>query len=276
VTNLVKATLVIFLSLILSAYNYCLDSRCVGCWYMESSATETDESGNNETLSESAGDDIPASATKKFGTYSRDWENSGGENEYLYHADGGSTDLNGANQDIVILTWVRVETDNGAINDLVSKYDYGDGNKQFDLRADMSDDTFMFRLSNDGSSNNDVYGEAVVTAGTWVHLVGYYDDSGSDLTCYYDNTECGSPASYTGGMYDGNEIFSVGMYWNSGTAARPYDGLMDDIAVFDEAITTVELGDIYNYGLKGRDRRIIVVRQAEATRLWKKIFKYYQ
>jgi hypothetical protein len=76
-----------------NAVNYCADPSCVGAWIMTANGgDETDVSGHSETLTAvgtglGTSADIPAGLT---GT-SRDFELSNGN--YLYHADGGSTDI---------------------------------------------------------------------------------------------------------------------------------------------------------------------------------------
>ena len=90
------------------ATDYTADANCVGAWFMNESLAggdEDDQSSNNADLVETSGD-IPTDAEVPAGYSgtSRLFARVG--TEYLGHADGESTDINGINT-MSIVVWVR-------------------------------------------------------------------------------------------------------------------------------------------------------------------------
>lgn len=235
------------------ATDYSQDANCQGFWPMEDSGNESDEGFNTDNaLTETSGT-IPQDTDKKFGQYSRDFEF--GDTEYMTHADSLATDINGANQQLSIVAAVNRESDSGSFESIVAKYDYGSGDRQYALYVYGVDDAVRFNISPDGGTANSgvAFGTTSITLGSWFHLAGVYDDT--DMRMYVngslDTNGSNNPLTYTSGIYNGSAAVTVGCYLNSGAQIRNWDGLIDDVAIFDRALTAVEVADIANYGVRG-------------------------
>jgi len=224
--------------------DYTADANCMGAWFMNSSSTETDRSGEGTTLTESSGDDMPTSATvpSGFGGNSRDFE--AGDADYLYAADGGSTDINGADQPISICFWVKLES-YSADQRFVEKYDTGQ--LQYRVRYDTSDGGIKFFLSSDGSAYTECTGATDIDDTDWHHICAVYDDT--DMRVYFDGSldsnGADNPKTYSAGIYNGSDQFTIS------SDSSPADGLIDEVIIFDRAISAAEVSDVMTNGIDG-------------------------
>ena len=84
-----------------------------------------------------------------------------------------------------------------------------------------------------------------VAVGTWVHNAVTYD--GATLTWYLDATPVGSsgPACNTA-----DTVVIVGSP-NTGMFPEYFDGLLDDVRIYDRVLAPAEITDVYNAGASG-------------------------
>ena len=228
------------------ATNFTLLESCKAAYLMTSSGSETDVSGNNETLTESG--DAPTSAAVPSGYTgtSRDFERS--DPDFLYHADGGSTDIYGADQPLTIIGWVRTENNT---NDQVIVCKGGTGSDlQYYLRYDASDDGFWFCMS----ANSTPTQVCAISADgmendVWTHVAAVYNDT--DMRVYINgvlsSNSTYNPRSYSNGIQNGTGVFRVGSFGGS----SHYDGLIYELGIFDEAFSAAQVAESYATGLNG-------------------------
>jgi len=81
-----------------------------------------------------------------------------------------------------------------------------------------------------------------VTAGVWQHVVAIYDNG--SMRFYHNGTEF--TTSSTEGNHSSNGTFTIGANQNGG--ANFYTGLIDEVAVWNEALTASEITTLYNSG----------------------------
>jgi len=250
--------LILLLTLLLSvpayATNWCADA--VSCFLMEDSEAESNRAtGATDSLTISSGDTIEQSSTKKFGTYSRDFEF--GDGDFMYQADGLSTDISGADQEISIVLWARFESMDRT--SLVNKGWWDDDN-QYLIRYDT--EGIEFRLDSNGGEGgeNCDTGDINLTAlNTWYHIAATYDDA--NMYIYVDGIEKKSCA-YSFGIGDASKEFMIGAYTYD-SPARFMDGLIDDVGIFDTYLSITDINDIMDNGLyeaAASTRRIMVIQ----------------
>jgi hypothetical protein len=92
---------------------------------------------------------------------------------------------------------------------------------------------------------------AVITPGTWYHVVVTWTGSGTatNAKIYVDGGEVSYATSTDGSgtrVSDATANFSIG---NDSTEARTFDGSLDSVAVFNRVLTTNEILAIYRSGL---------------------------
>lgn len=253
------ANTITVLTPIVGTTNYLEDANIIAAYLMTGSTTEPDASGNGNTLSVYTPNSIPTTLDVPAGYSgtSRDFENS--DNETLYQTDGGDLDISG-NQDFSIVAWMKLENQiSGAI--FTKYYATGDQRQiQFGYRS--ADDALVGYVSSDGTLGNSskaVGATKTIDDLNWHHvaMVFDYDAGGSTITLYVDGSEdtnsTDNPKSHTGGIYNSAAIACVGAA--CGTAAiisgSTFDGVLNEVAIFDRVLSAGEVLDIMTYGLNG-------------------------
>ena len=255
--KLILTVLFLLITSSVHAASYTDDANCMGSWGMEDDGNETDRSGEGETLTETGGD-IPQSATKQEGTYSRDFEV--GDTEYLTHADGGSTEINGLNQSISITLWARRESETGAQQWMVSKYNGAAGQRQYAVLSDTDEQVYCGICEAVGTCTWAVTANSVISDATWAHIACVYNDT--DIRIYIDGSlssnGADNPKAYVDGIVNSTAAFMIG---SSSSPSGYYNGLIDDVGIFDKALSSSDVSDIYTNTLAGgaAARRIIMV-----------------
>lgn len=234
--------------------NYTADVNCMGAWLMvTTNDSESDVSGEGETLTESAADDMPTSTTVP-GSYSgtsRDFTST--DDEVLLHADSGSTDISGANQPMSACCWFKFESTPASNDTLIAKYYVTGDHRQYKLQFRNSDSALCAYVSSDGTLANTTkaIGGTDINDTTWHHGCFVYNDI--DLRVYLDGTldsNGGSnPIAHTAGIADKDAQFGVGN--TPDTASEGFDGLIDEVGIFDRALAATEITAIYTYGIDG-------------------------
>lgn len=87
-----------------------------------------------------------------------------------------------------------------------------------------------------------------MNANEWYHLVATYN--GSQVRLYVDGALDGTPTARTGTVSTNNLDFVVGSGW-SGTNPNgfPFDGLIDEVAVYNRSLSAQEIQDRYLRGI---------------------------
>lgn len=257
------------------AVDYTADVNCMGAWKMtivvsvidtdsntlldtdgneiiaDTDGSEIDLSGEGETLTETSGT-IPTSTDVpvEYTTTSRDLESS--ETEFLMHADNGSTAIDGADQALSICAWAKPES-LGNENTIAAKmgspgWQYGIyfANRGVDWAAEMFVSINLVVVGGDYANASSEIG--AVSAGTWVHVCGVYNDT--DIRVYIDGILSGNPVGFTKGIVDGAADFTIGSR-DDVPGPEYFDGLLDEVIIFDRELTATEVSNIYNYGIDG-------------------------
>ena len=230
------------------------DANCMGAWYMNSTSTsELDRSGNSADL---AYINTPATTntvptTPVYSGNSLDFERTTQEDS-LFIADGGSTDISGSEQSMTVSAWVKPESTSEDYF-IVTKYDYGNDQRQFDLQTSGST-SYKFAVSSDGTFATGADSVSTSTApsiGTWVHVVGVYNAETDLLDIYINGVKDATSVSHVNGIHDGTSTFNIGAIRNSTAPAGWYDGLIDEAIIFDRVLSVTEILSIYNNGIDG-------------------------
>lgn len=147
--------------------------------------------------------------------------------------------------------WIRPSVGAGAAAGIISWGDYGTLNAVNAFRLNTDDGLNNYWWSNDLVGDN-LLGGGSFTDGTWRHVAVIYDAAavGVDHTIYIDGTAVVQRSSNKA-VNVAAENFRIGV--NNGVA-EPWLGLLDDVAVFDEALTQQQLttiagGDFSQFGV---------------------------
>ncbi|AWB28280.1 LamG-like jellyroll fold domain-containing protein [Halococcoides cellulosivorans] len=113
------------------------------------------------------------------------------------------------------------------------------------LQMNDSDRYMQFKVTVDGT---DTYiGTASLPDGEWTHVVGTYD--GSEMVLYQDGTQVASQ-SVSGSItdYDGEHGLGIGA---SDDGLNSWSGSIDEPRIYDTALTSAEVSDLYRTGGDG-------------------------
>ena len=117
----------------------------------------------------------------------------------------------------------------------------------------MNANGLLFGLGNSGfpsimlgSSTLGGNGGKAVASGVWTHLAIAVD--GSNVRFYVDGSLNATKALAGGAPKDA--AIRIGKGWAGGD--DPFDGLIDDVAIYGKALSTVEVGDLKGGALKCR------------------------
>jgi len=83
----------------------------------------------------------------------------------------------------------------------------------------------------------------IINDGEWHHIVGTYD--GSSIKLYIDDV-LEETTTWTGLSYAGNNYIEIGSRNNAGSSSPTFDGDIDELCVWNRALTTDEISELYN------------------------------
>jgi len=140
--------------------------------------------------------------------------------------------------------WTKTNTISGA-DDFIYSKDDGINNADIQFRLYRRDAEFYFELGNTAGSSfsTDTSSKGNIATGTWYHIVVTFD--GTNLILYLDNSSAdtatfsGTRVSATRSAYISGRPHAGGLY---------YDGYLDEIGIWSRALTSTEVGELYNSG----------------------------
>lgn len=192
-----------------------------------------------------------------------------GVNQFISTATAGNTVI--PSTDYTLMAWVFWDGANGSRGYIAGGQNSGTNGETFTMgkAADGSDRIlFLNLLPNGGQGNSIVESPAAsIATGTW-HHVAYTVNSTSGTTLYLDGSPVGTnPARNT--HTASSTVFNIGN--NPQTASpNPFDGLIDDVAVFTGVLSPSQINNARNLGAQnfnGADNNppTIVTRTPHAT-----------
>ncbi len=147
--------------------------------------------------------------------------------------------------EISYMAWFNSDVYSSA-NGIISKYTGAGNNRSYNLRVHH---TLMNALSTEISSNGvfqvgisttEVHSEAILVEGQWHHAAITFE-AGEFLRMYVDGTMVSeSDAAATVSIFDNNTPMRIGTDFND-EAKRFFDGIIDEVAVFNRVLTDAEV-----------------------------------
>jgi len=138
---------------------------------------------------------------------------------------------------------------------IVSKWDAVGGidQRSYGL-AIYSDGRAYIGVTSDGSASGNVtlFGTNTVPANQWTHIAGTYD--GATLKIYL-NGVLDSSMSYSAGIFPGTDDMGIGGAVGGepvGGVIQPFAGLIDEVSVYNRALTPSEIQAIFAAGSAGK------------------------
>ncbi|MGH8245584.1 MAG: LamG-like jellyroll fold domain-containing protein, partial [Gammaproteobacteria bacterium] len=236
-----------------ASQNAVLTTGLVGLWSMDgadvdwsASTTEIKDRSGNANHGDAINLAGPANAVLGKLGQALDFD---GTNDYVNIADpaDGSLDF-GANQDFTVSAWVKTTQGQvaGQYPSILRKGIYGP-RFGYDLFVHSSNDPppngpkWKLEIWNNGSGSL-VIGANDITDGVWHHVVGLRQ--GSTLYAYEDGVLANSAAAITTTLAHTNPL-TIG---SDNSPGHFIDGAIDDVRVYNRALSAQEVADLYNAG----------------------------
>ncbi len=184
--------------------------------------------------------------------------NFDGSEDYIRFLDDSSLDLT---DELTIEEWIYGNSFGSGtdLNMIVAKWDDDENNRGYmfkvgSLEGDYDDLTVVFDSLGDWSQHIRVTGPSVST-GVWHHVAVTYDNSlGSDNIKIYLDGELRTTANWTQSIYANAANLLIGAYdgvdngLNGGANSRFFNGLIDNVAIYNRAKSAEEIKIDYEAG----------------------------
>jgi hypothetical protein len=229
------------------ANDYTQDANIVSWWYLDeaSSSTRYDGSGtSNNDLTDNNTVTLYGRPTNpvKEGAGAAGFAGS----QSLSKTDNASLSITG---NLTLVAWIR-PTDVSNDNAIMGKSD-GVDERSYYMYLDAG--KLKAKISPSGSGAAQPVGFTPLSANTWYHAALVYN--GTDIRLYLDGAldtnGASNPLTYSSGIHDSSTAFAIGA---RGDGADYFDGQIDEVAVFNRALTANEIQEIYEKGLNGATR----------------------
>jgi|TARA_Y100000310_G_scaffold2159_1_gene2705 hypothetical protein len=167
-----------------------------------------------------------------------------GNSDYLTFPDTASNSLFSRNE-LTLFAWFNVDTLDTTAQTIIAKYDDGNNNRAYMLRIEATSDTIRSFLSFGGTANNsDIETSETITPGTDYFVVTTWD--GAHHKAFINGVEKTSEF-YSGGIFDGNELVSIGASFNT-TAEEFFDGTIYQAGVSGRAWSPQQIANLFHLG----------------------------
>ena len=221
-------------------------TNVAGAWkFDEQTGTLVDDSGNNNNgtsyslnLNDLSGNNNHGTitgATRVAGKLGQALSFNGSGN-YVNCGNDASLNITGA---ITIEAWVKLTSN--TFQPIVSKYEETLSQESYSFG--LSGNKLQTRVSPNGSTPYIFTGVATLNNNQWYHLVMTYD--GSNIKQYYDGNLDKTDA-YSLSLYTSSSTVQIGR-WGL-TPTMFFNGLIDDVRIYNRALSPSEITAHYNSG----------------------------
>lgn len=174
--------------------------------------------------------------------------NFNGASNYAYRSDSSLSGAFpaksvGAAKDFTLAAWIFLDKINSR-QPIVSKQ--GNGNRGFLFLVEDSN-KLSLQLFNNSDIRTEIFSSSTFDAGQWYHVAATYDyvgDGNSSLILYINGVKDASTDSAVGPVRGNNEAFELGRYYWGGGYSRYMDGSIDDVQLYQRALSAEEIAAI--------------------------------
>lgn len=213
-----------------------LSDGMVGMWALnEASGNANDASGNQNTLTESS------TVTRVAGKFANGGDYESTESDYHYIADNSLLSLTSS---LSLAAWIKPESTTASTAfDIAGKWD---GSNESYLLQQYGDE---IRFYIDSSSNYVETSSANLSTGVWTHVLGVYDANSATAKIYINGIEAATTTTGTIPTSVGDDAgrFHIGAEDSTTSAANFYDGVLDEVRIYNKTLGFQEASQLANY-----------------------------
>jgi predicted ribosomally synthesized peptide with SipW-like signal peptide len=209
-------------------------SSLVGYWPLNSI-----EDGTAEDLSGNGNDGTPNGASAALGQVdgAAAFDGSG------QHVEIPSISIDGS---LSVAAWVKRESNSGW-QAASTQGDNGNDTRNWWLGGRNGADRVHWSLYDQSNTNQHVDSSSgSLPQGTFTHIVGVYDQSAGELRIYVDGQPDGSQSVPSFTPQTSSDPGAIGAELSGGSPTDPFDGVVDDVRVYERALSAQEVLTIYN------------------------------
>jgi len=178
-------------------------------------------------------------------THSLDLEASSSQYASITDASQSGLDITG---DMTIECWIKPESSpSSAI--LVSKY----GVSSYSFKLWQTSTSIALTLTSDGAGVNSSFISHSITVGVWQHIAVTYKASSGLVTLYINSTSTGTATNTKTSIFNSSADFEIG---SNRSGNNTYDGLIDEVRIWDDVRTATEIADNYQTELVGDEANL--------------------
>ena len=152
--------------------------------------------------------------------------------------------------------WVRTTAADFSFHDILRKRNRDAGGGLLDMKLSMTSTLAappskpQFYLLNvlSGANAGIVYGTTDLNDGEWHHLAGVYDSASNSMRLYVDGVQEGGTATLPGAFNQTSPLPQWNIGNNPGSPRSPWVGWIDDVTIWDEALSAEEAAALHSLG----------------------------
>ncbi len=172
------------------------------------------------------------------------WQSAGGVNQGALEFDGvddridlGPLDID-SGTGLTMSVWLKADDLEVGDSRLISKATGTSSSEHYWMLGTLSENKLRFRLRTGGLTSTLISDPEVFELEAWAHVAATYD--GTDMRLYVNGTEMAS-LPLTGQIDTNPSVLAAIGNQPDGADNRPFDGLLDDVRIYNRALTDSEI-----------------------------------
>jgi len=148
--------------------------------------------------------------------------------------------------------WLKGESFAVGTNDIISKYDHISNQRAYRLRLTDSGSNLYVAISSNGTSAPEDFVAVNLSIGVWYHLAVVYTASSGVVEYFKNSISLGAKSGFPTSIFNSNFDFRIG----NAQDGQYFDGLIDDVRVWNTARTAAQIGQNYKKELSGSESNL--------------------
>jgi len=144
---------------------------------------------------------------------------------------------------LTISAWINADDFDQDDGRIISKANGTRGSSHYWMLSTINETALRFRLRTGSSTTTLKSDTGLLQPGVWYHVAATYD--GSTMRIYKDGVEVVSTGKSGAVAIDPTVSVAIGNQ-PDGAGERPYDGLIDDVRIYNRALTQIEISALAN------------------------------
>ena len=165
---------------------------------------------------------------------------------------------------MTIECWVKLESlpsarAAGVQTNMIAKWEVNTDRRSYRLIGLQADNKPTFSCSSDGTqvNNNSLSANTALSTGAWTHLAVTYKASTATITHYLNGVNDGSGVITNTAIHDNNSDLVIGAANTLTAADEFYDGLIDEVRIWNVERTGAQILANYNKQLLGNESGLV-------------------